>query len=111
MKALKKFMLALPLCLGMSLGAFAQNTTDEGVRLVESRDHMVTYEIKVKGMFDLSHATRLDENFKSKEGVISSLTNASTGICRVQVKEGFDSALFTDIVEFTGFTIAKAFEE
>ncbi len=95
----------------MSLGVIAQNATDPGIRKVETRDHIVVYEVKVKGMFDPSHATKLDDNFTSKEGVLSSQTDFATGICRLEVKEGFQEYLFQDIVEFTGFSIAKAFEE
>jgi hypothetical protein len=110
MKAFRTILLAFGLLLGMHAGLRAQNS-GEGVRSVETRDHVTTYQIKIKGLASAAQATLLDETMGSKEGVISSSTNSETHVCEVRVKEGFDSALFHDIVEASGMMVAKSFED
>lgn len=111
MHYLKRLLLVLIVFAGSVLGLSAQQPGDPGVRIKESRSHSTVYEVKIKGMFAPEHATRIDEFFKAKEGVITVSTAYDTGVTTVEVKAGYTPDLLRDIVRGAGFEVAKSFEE
>jgi hypothetical protein len=111
MHHLRRILIALVVMAGTIYSVSAQRPTDPGVRIKENRPHSVVYEVKIKGMFAPQHASRIDDFFKTKEGVIKVSTVYETGVTTVEVKPGYTNELLIDIVHGAGFEVAKSFEE
>lgn len=89
----------------------AQVATQEGIVLNESRVKTNVYMIKVLDLTTSAQAEQIDQLMESKEAILSSRTELATRTVIVEVLKALPPKNLRDIVEATGLTVAKSFEQ
>lgn len=89
--------------------SFGQTATDAGIRVKEDKGKTFVYEVKVTGMQSAVQAQYLDSKMKAKYGVVTSASDASTGICTVEAVKDILPTHLSQIVKSAGFEVSKTF--
>lgn len=90
------------------LGLFAFSSAQAqspGVKVKENKGQTIVYEVAVDGADTPALAQYLDKKMKEKPGVVSSVTNPSTGICTVEASPTTPVESFKAAVKSAGFTV------
>ena len=83
----------------------------QGIRLVEAKPKTNVYEIKLMPPVSAEQAHYLDQQLVSKQGIWSSQTNHQTLVCRLEAVKALETRDIQEVIDHSGFSISKSFEQ
>ncbi len=82
-----------------------------GIVLISENIKTNVFEIKLKDLQNAVQARALDAQMLSKQGILSSLTDGTTHVCRVEVLKAVTEQRLRELLHQFGYTVSKTFTE